>query len=49
MIIVQEIKIDDEKIISSFTTNSFLIFLRLLSFNSLYRVKLNQTSTNQIQ
>ena len=53
---MQEIKIDDLKIIkkrswlsSFFTTNPFLIFLRLLSFNSLHRVELNQASINQIQ
>jgi len=32
-----------------FTTNSSLVFLKLLFFNSLDIVKLNQTSVNQIQ
>jgi len=54
-IVVQEIKIDDLKIIkkidwlSSSFTIFFLDFLRLLSLNSLNRVELNQTSVNQIQ
>jgi len=55
-IVVQDIKINDGKIIkkidwvsSSFTTNSSLIFLRLLSFNSHHRVELNQTSVNKIK
>jgi len=34
---------------SSFTTNAFLVFLRLLSFSSPYRFELNQTIINQIQ
>jgi len=53
-IAMQKIKIDDLKIIkkldwlsNSFTTISFLIFLKLLSFNSLHIIELNQTSINQ--
>jgi len=34
---------------SSFITNPSLIFLRLLSFNSINIVELNQTTLNQIQ
>ena len=55
-ILMQEIKIDDLEIIKdhmlilgSFTSNSFLVFLKLLSYNSLYRVELNKTGVNKIE